>query len=105
MNSNQKGKRGEREWRDQLREEGFSNARRGQQFSGSPDSPDVVCSDLPQFHFEVKRVERLNIEDAIIQAERDCGGKMAIVAHRRNDSPWRITMSAETFFKLIRENL
>jgi Holliday junction resolvase len=46
MNSREKGKRGERQWRDELRAQGFA-ARRGQQFSGSPDSPDVVCDDLP----------------------------------------------------------
>jgi hypothetical protein len=42
MNSSQKGKRGERAWRDELIAHGYS-ARRGQQFSGTPDSPDVVC--------------------------------------------------------------
>jgi hypothetical protein len=37
MNSREKGKRGERAWRDELRAAGY-DARRGQQFSGSPDS-------------------------------------------------------------------
>ena len=50
MNSRNKGKRGELEWRDVIRSHGYE-ARRGQQFSGSPDSPDVV-TDLP-YHFEV----------------------------------------------------
>src|SRR6476619_427503 len=72
MNSRQKGKRGERQWRDELRANGY-DARRGQQFSGSPDSPDVVCDALPWIHFEVKAVEKLNIEDAMEQARRDCG--------------------------------
>jgi len=99
MNSRQKGARGEREWRDQLREQGYQ-ARRGQQFSGSPDSPDVI-SDLP-FHFEVKRVEKLNLQDACSQAARDSGGKPWAVAHRRNDCPWLVTVSAELFFSLVR---
>src|SRR4051812_17526596 len=72
MNSREKGKRGERQWRDELRAHGYA-ARRGQQFSGSPDSPDVVCDALAWIHFEVKAVERLNIEDAMEQARRDCG--------------------------------
>ncbi len=72
MNSREKGKRGERQWRDELRANGYA-ARRGQQFSGSPESPDVVCDALPWIHFEVKAVERLNIEDAMEQARRDCG--------------------------------
>ena len=72
MNSREKGKRGERQWRDELRANGYG-ARRGQQFSGSADSPDVVCDALSWIHFEVKAVERLNIEEAMEQARRDCG--------------------------------
>ena len=99
MNACQKGKRGEREWRDVLREHGYT-ARRGQQFSGSEDSPDVVSS-IP-IHWEVKRVEKLNLNDACSQAARDSGGKAWAVAHRRNDCPWLVTVSAELFFSLVR---
>lgn len=102
MNSRAKGARGERAFRDLLRAEGYE-ARRGQQFSGSPDSPDVVCPDLANLHFEIKCVERLNIEDAMAQARRDAGTtKTPIVAHKRNHCNWLITMDAETFFSLIR---
>ena len=102
MNSNQKGKRGERAFRDELREAGFT-ARRGQQFSGSPDSPDVICDELNEwFHFEVKHVEKLNIEQAMDQARRDAGTKEPIVAHKRNFKSWLITMPASTFWKLLR---
>jgi Holliday junction resolvase len=101
MNSREKGKRGERQWRDELRAQGFQ-ARRGQQFSGSPESPDVVSDDLPWIHFEVKAVERLNIEDAMEQARRDCGGKVPVVAHRRNFRAWLVTMTADVFFKFLR---
>jgi len=100
MNSCQKGKRGERQWRDELRAAGYE-ARRGQQFSGSPDSPDVVCDALP-FHWEVKCVERLNLESACEQATRDAGTKPWAVAHKRNHGRWRVTVDAETFFKLLR---
>ena len=116
MNSREKGKRGERQWRDELRANGYA-ARRGQQFSGSPDSPDVVCDSLPWIHFEVKAVERLNIEDAMEQARRDArrvgksedrnpksegAEKVPIVAHRRSFRPWLVTMEAETFFRFLR---
>ena len=111
INSRQKGARAERAWRDELRAQGYLKARRGQQFSGSPDSPDVVCEELKQFHFEVKHVEKLNVYDAYAQAVRDsdgirnngCGIKLPIVAHKRNNHPWLVTMSSETFFKLLRE--
>src|SRR4051812_24979913 len=101
MNSREKGKRGERQWRDELRAQGF-HARRGQQFCGGAESPDVVCDQLPWLHFEVKAVERLNIEDAMKQARRDAGQKIPIVAHRRSFRRWLLTMDAETFFRLLR---
>ena len=40
-------------FRDMFREAGFE-ARRGQQFSGGTDSPDVVVTALPDFHWEIK---------------------------------------------------
>jgi hypothetical protein len=101
MNSRQKGARGERQWRDELRAAGY-DARRGQQFSGSPDSPDVVCGSLPWAHFEVKLVERLNIYEAMEQAIRDGRSKIPFVVHRRNHWPWLVTMEAGTFFRLLR---
>ena len=108
MNSRNKGKVGEREFAALLREHGF-DARRGQQFSGSPDSPDVVSDALAWLHFEVKRVQNLNLTDACVQAEGDQTKsghtkKLAwVVAHRKNHAPWLITMRAEFFFDLIRE--
>ncbi|HNW08037.1 MAG TPA: hypothetical protein PK202_14265 [Verrucomicrobiota bacterium] len=101
MNAREKGKRGERQWRDELRSKGYA-ARRGQQFCGSPESPDVVCDGLPWAHFEVKAVERLNIEDAMEQARRDARGKVPVVAHKRSFCKWLVTMEADAFFRLIR---
>lgn len=98
INSRQKGARGEREWRDRLIAHGHE-ARRGQQYCGSPDSPDVISS-LP-FHFEVKRVEKLNIQKAIEQSEAECGEEMPVVAHRKDRGQWLVTMPEWVFFKLI----
>lgn len=100
MNSKTKGKVGEREFASLCREHGY-DARRGVQYSGGEDSPDVVG--LPGLHVEVKRVQRLNLVDACVQAEGDCGSKPWIVAHRRNHSPWLITMRAELFFQMFKE--
>lgn len=106
MNSRQKGAAGEREFRDQLRAAGYMSARRGQQFSGGSDSPDVVCEELAGIHWEVKRVERLNIEDAIAQAIRDAGYKKTpIVAHRKNRGEWLATVRLDDLFKLLRDGL
>ena len=99
-NSRAKGARGEREFARLCRQEGYE-ARRGQQYSGI-EGQDVVG--LPHVHVEVKRVERLNIHDAMSQAVRDAGEeKLPIVAHRKNHCPWLITMRAEDWFKIYRE--
>lgn len=101
MNSRQKGCRGEREVAEYLRSRGFP-ARRGQQFSGSPESPDVVCGGLAGFHLEVKRAEVLSLYPAMEQAVRDAGGKVPTVWHRRNGKEWLVVMRAEDFLALAR---
>lgn len=100
INSRAKGARGERQWRDFLRESGF-DARRGQQFCGSPDSPDVVCKALP-FHFEVKCVQALNIDKAMLQAIKDSSGRPPVVAHRKDHCDWMITMKAQDWMELVK---
>lgn len=86
INSRQKGAQGEREFAGVLKGAGFE-ARRGQQFSGSKDSPDVV-SNLTGVHFEVKRVQAGNLYTWMAQAQRDGAGKVPVVAHRRNGKEW-----------------
>lgn len=102
MNSRSKGKRGELEFAKLLTDAGFP-ARRGQQFKGTKDSPDVVCEVLPQFHFEVKRVQSGNPYDWMEQAAKECGEKIPIVAHRRNGKEWLIIMRANDFLNMPHE--
>ncbi len=104
INSRDKGKRAERAFASLLRESGF-DARRGQQFCGGAESPDVICNALAWLHIETKHVERLDLIEACAQAERDSGGKPWIVAHRRNGTPWRVTVSFETFINFLRGTL
>ena len=100
MNSKNKGSRGERELAAILREHGF-NTRRGQQFSGGIDSPDVIG--LPGIHIEVKRVESLNIHKAYAQAVRDADGKaIPAVFHRRNREPWMVTLNLDDFMEIYK---
>lgn len=101
MNSRAKGCRGERLWRDFLKDHGYV-ARRGQQFSGSPDSPDVVCEGLP-FHNEVKFVANLSVHKAMEQSVRDCGSRVPIVAHKKNNTGWLVTMRAEDWVALVKQ--
>ena len=93
INSRAKGVRGELEWAKWLRDNlGVSDARRGQQFSGGVDSPDVIG--VEGTHVEVKRVEKLNLSHAMTQAVRDSGDNLPYVAHRKNGEEWMITIQA-----------
>lgn len=58
--SRDKGGRGERELAKFLTDRGFP-AQRGCQHAGGPDSPDVKCESLDEFHIEVKRTEKLTL--------------------------------------------
>jgi len=103
MNSRQKGKRVERLWRDQLREAGFLKAFRGQQYCGAAGDADVVCPELPGFHFEVKGVQNLNVLAAMKQAIADSAksGRTPTLAHKKNGEPWLVTMLADDWLKLV----
>lgn len=81
--SRQKGKRGERECAAELAALLGVTARRGVQYQGGPDSPDVVLEGVP-IHVECKRAERLDLYAAVEQAASECGEKLPIVWHRRN---------------------
>lgn len=95
INSRAKGCRGELEWSAFLREHlSCPDARRGQQFSGSPESPDVVGG-VPGTHCEAKRTERLNLQAAMEQAVQDCGDDIPYVASRRSRKPWLVTVQAD----------
>ncbi len=95
-NSNQKGKRGEREFAAYLRGFGFE-ARRGQQFSGNEDSPDVIHN-IPNVHFEVKRTQTLRLADAMKQASEDAGpNQVPVVAFKKNRGKWVAILPMDNF--------
>ena len=94
-----KGARGERELTAWLTGRGYP-ARRGRQYSGNPESPDVVCADVP-FHFECKRTERIRLYDAMAQAITDAGDKVPVVAHRRNRGKWLAVLRLEDLIALL----
>jgi Holliday junction resolvase len=99
MNSRAKGATGERELAEKLREYGYT-ARRGQQFSGANGDADVVG--LPGYHIECKRVERLNIDEAMAQSVRDARvGEIPIVCHRKNRKDWLVTIRFKDFMEVL----
>ncbi len=104
MNSKRKGSRGERMLASVLTDAGFP-ARRGQQFKGGCNSPDVVCPALNRWHWESKFVEQLRFRDWLAQAEGDCGGKPWIIAWKRRFGPWLAVMKLDDLLDLIRDHL
>lgn len=101
MNSRQKGAAGERELAKALRSYGFET-RRGQQYCGFNGDADVVG--LPGVHIECKRVERLNLEDAMAQSRADARpGEIPVVMHRKNNCKWLVTLSIDDFMTLYKE--
>ena len=100
-NSKQKGARGERELSSKLKEYGY-NTRRGQQYCGANGDADVIG--LAGIHIECKRVEKLNIYDAISQAKADARkGEVPTVFHRKDRCEWLVTMTFDDWMKLYKE--
>lgn len=101
-NGRAKGKRAELELAHVLRDYGY-DTRRGQQYCGANGDADVVG--LPGVHIECKRVERLNLEDAVAQAQRDARpGEMPVVMHRRNRGQWLVTMPLADWVELYKRS-
>lgn len=98
--SRNKGKRGEREAAAELGAILGCTARRGVQFQGGPDSPDVVLDGVG-LHVECKRVERFDLYGAIEQATSDAGSKVPIVWHRRNNKPSVIVLETSNLASLV----
>ena len=94
-----KGKTGEIELRELLREAGYPVERGASANFGT--IPDIVG--LPGVHCEVKRVEHLNLNVAMNQSIRDAQkfkDGFPAVFHRKNRSPWLVTMLFPDWLKL-----
>lgn len=102
VNSRAKGARGELELRNVLNEYGVKHGfatRRGQQYCGANGDADVVG--LPGIHIECKRVEKLNIDNAMEQATRDAReSEFPAVFHRKDRKKWLVTMRLEDWMAL-----
>ena len=101
MNSKRKGSAGERELAKVLNQHGF-NCRRGQQYCGANGDADVVG--LKGIHIECKRVERLNIYDAISQAKAYKKiDDLPAVFHRKDRHKWLVTMELDDWIEIYKE--
>jgi len=103
INSRAKGAQAELEFSHYLKEKGYE-ARRGQQFSGGNESPDVISS-IDFIHWEIKRVESFSLYPAVEQAKADSEGtgRIPVVAHRKNRQDWVAIVPMDDFMKLIKD--
>ena len=98
IDSRRKGKRGELELSRRLREYGY-DCRRGQQYNGADGSADVVG--LPGIHIECKRLQHLNLYDAMAQSRHDARSyETPVVMHRKDDHEWLVTMRLEDWIAM-----
>ena len=104
LKSRNKGKRGEREAAKALNEILGTDTRRGRQFSGSPDSPDV--GGIDGVHIEVKRDESTagkRLYKAMEQSIDDCGnGSVPIVITRRNYEKWLLCLQLDDIIPFVK---
>ena len=102
-NSKSKGKRGELELAEFLRECGYE-ARRGQQFAGGQDSPDIIHN-VSGIHFEAKRCEQSSpslIYSWIKQAQTDAPpDRQPVIAFRSNRQCWLAIMTLDEFLYMV----
>ena len=99
--SQRKGVEGERELAGKLREYGYCIERGGSLSFGS--TPDLTG--LPGIHIECKRVEKLNVQEAMQQAVRDSEhfhDGTPVLFHHRNRKSWLVTLRLEDFMSLYR---
>lgn len=102
VHSKNKGAAGERELAKELMRLWNIDARRGQQFSGSPDSPDVKTS-LERLHIECKRVESFRLYKSLEQAKADAGeDQIPLVMHRQSRKPWVVVMELDQLKELVK---
>jgi hypothetical protein len=93
IHSRNKGAAGERELAEKFEHMGYT-ARRSQQYCGANSDSDITVEELPSLLIESKRVERLNLHEAMVKAASDAAPhlKTPVVCHRRNGAEWLLTI-------------
>lgn len=101
INSRDKGRRYEIHVAKRIREHGYE-AERGCQHAGGKDSPDVK-SNMRFCHIEAKKVEKLNIWNALHQSERDAGeGEIPVVVFSRNRENDYVALGFDDFMRMYK---
>lgn len=103
INSKRKGKVGELEFCKKMKEYGY-NVRRSAQYCGNAEEGQADVIGLDYIHCEIKRVENLNLYNAMEQSRRDRkAGQFPAVFHRKNNKKWLVSMELDDWVKLYNE--
>jgi hypothetical protein len=104
INSRRKGKVGEleaaSEWNRLLP---GAHARRSQQHSGTESASDLISPGTPHLWLEVKRVQKLNLQEVMDKSLEQCGELSPVVLHRKNDSQWLVTLRLEDIKRFVQQ--
>ena len=97
INSRQKGCVGERQMAQEIERVMGWTANRTAQHCGDAGDSDISIHQLPQVFAEVKRVEKLNVQAAMDKAaeQAEAAGKIPVLFHRRNRTPWLVTLKLD----------
>lgn len=104
INSRNKGKRGEleaaAEWNRHMPQ---AHARRSQQHSGTESASDLIAPGCPHLWLEVKRVQKLNLQEVMEKSLEQCGDLAPVVLHRKNDTDWLVTFRLEDIRRFVQQ--
>ncbi len=101
MNAKRKGNTAELEVLHLLHDRGLFAYRNDQRGRGGFLNPDVCLIAGREYHIEVKRRERLNLWEALTQADFDAGPRIPLVAFRRNGGKWFVAVELDHFLNLL----
>lgn len=100
IKAKRKGSAGELELVHELNERGFE-CRRSQQYCGDAGDADVVG--LKGIFVECKRVQNLNIHEAMSKAVEQCKDDVPAIFHRKDNTNWVVTMGLDDWVAFYKE--
>lgn len=101
--SRTKGAAGEREVVRLFKDAGFTAQRTAplQAAQGATDA-DVLVSEVPGLHIEVKRDEKKSVDSMLNQTQAEAGDKLPLLAYRRNGTrQWNAVVPLDHYAKLL----
>ena len=72
---------------------------------GSLKVSDVMCDELPQFYFELKKQKKCNIKAALEQTLKNCGKKAPVIITKDDYKDTLVTMRLEDWIVLFNHHL